>query len=479
MPDNEIIWLSATEALARFRDRSLSPVELLEALIARDEALDPSINAFSFRYFDEAMEAAKRAEARYMKGNPRRLEGVPLAVKDEQYIRGQVTTNASLLLRDKVATHTSPIVERLLRAGAVVHARTTTPEFSCISLTHSRLWGVSRNPWNLEYTPGGSSGGTAASLAAGTTTLATGSDIAGSIRIPASACGVVGFKPPYGRNPEDPPFNLDTYNHPGGLARTVADSALMQNVMSGPHPNDIATLSMRVTVNPEPADLRGWRIAFSPDLGIFEVDPEVDRNTLAMVDALRDLGAEVEEVDLGWPPEIARANWDHLYHIFGASLAVYLDDEEKAAQLCDYTRDFAERARRSQPADYLHSMEVASEMYSSLGKVLQDCRALVCPTLALPAVPAALDTVRDEVRINGVGVEPVLGWCMTWPFNMLSRCPVLSIPSGRAANGVPTGLQIVGRTYDDRTVYGIGAALEQARPWKEVHPGQAVAKGGR
>lgn len=242
MDERELCFLPAATALTQFRNAQLSPVELLNALITRSEKVEPSINAFTDRYFEDALAKAAEAEQRYAKGNPRPLEGLPIAIKDEVAVGGQRSTQGSLLLQDDVNERSGYVVERLEAAGAIIHARTATPEFCLLFQTHSRLWGVTRNPWNLEITPGGSSGGSAASLAAGTSILASGSDIGGSIRQPASMCGLVGFMPPYGRNPEEPPFNMDPYNRQGPLARTVTDCALMQNVMSGPHPRDIATV---------------------------------------------------------------------------------------------------------------------------------------------------------------------------------------------------------------------------------------------
>jgi Asp-tRNA(Asn)/Glu-tRNA(Gln) amidotransferase A subunit family amidase len=220
---DDLHYLSASEAIARFEARQLSPVELVRAVIERAERVEPKINAFTVTHFERALEQAGEAEKRYGKrgSTPRPLEGLPLAVKDESSIEGDRTTQGSLIFEGQVDTRTSLCNERLLRAGAIVHARSTAPEFSCACVTHSRLWGVTRNPWSLEHTPGGSSGGSAASLAAGSATLASGSDIAGSIRIPASCCGVVGFKPPYGRVPEESPYNFDFYCHEGPLARTV------------------------------------------------------------------------------------------------------------------------------------------------------------------------------------------------------------------------------------------------------------------
>src|SRR4051812_41720019 len=207
-------------------------------------------------------------------------------------------TQCSLLYKVLVAEHTSAFGRRHLEAGAIVHARSTAPEFSCAGFTQSRLWGVTRNPWNPEYSVGGSSGGSGAALAAGTTTLASGSDIGGSIRVPASFNGVGGFKPPYGRVAQDVPFNLDTYCPCRPMARTVADCALLENVVAGPDPSDIVSLRPKLVL-PERFDgIAGMRIAVSPDLGDWPVEEEVRANTLAVGDALRAAGATVAAVDL-------------------------------------------------------------------------------------------------------------------------------------------------------------------------------------
>ena len=457
---SELTSLSASEAVSRFEAGDLSPVELVRAVVERAEKVEPQINAFTETFFERALEQAREAEARYARGEARPLEGLPLAVKDEAAIEGERTTQGSLLRRDEVDTTTSPCIERLLDAGAIVHARTTCPEFSCATVTHSRLWGVTRNPWNLAYTPGGSSGGSAAALAAGTTALATGSDIAGSIRIPAACCGVVGFKPPYGRVPQDPPYNFDFYCHEGPLARTVRDCTRMQNVLAGPHPRDVASLRPKLEVPLEHADLRGWRVAYSMDLGYFEVDTDVVRSTEAALDVFRGLGCAVEEVALPWTDAIQVAAWTHLKHLFGTDIARELENGREL--MAPYTRAFAEEAQSTTAEAFLDATTVAGMMYPPLAAVLERCNVFVCPTNALAAVPADLDSTRAEVRINGVSVDPVLGWVMTYPFNMLSRCPVMSVPSGLADTGVPTGIQIVGRTFDDVSVFRAAAAYEEA-----------------
>src|SRR5439155_26588492 len=214
-------------------------------------------------FYDQALAAAHAAEARYVgsAASPRPLEGLPVAVKEEAPIAGHHNTLGSLPLRDVIADHTAVFAQRIIDAGGIVHARTTTPEFSCAAVTWSKLWGVTRNPWNTVYAPGGSSGGSAASLAAGSTTLATGSDIGGSIRIPASFCGVVGFKPPYGRVPEVEIFNLDHYCHEGPMARSVRDVALLQNVIAGPHPSDVASIRPKLEIPERLEPIDGMRIA--------------------------------------------------------------------------------------------------------------------------------------------------------------------------------------------------------------------------
>ena len=466
---SDLHYLSAVEAMRRFRARDLSPVELMEAVIARAEAVEPRINAFGDRFFEQALAAARQAEDRYAgRGpRPRALEGIPIAIKEETPVKGQRTTQGSLIFKDYVDTETAPVVERILQAGAIIHARSTAPEFSCAPFTHSRLWGITRNPWNLAYSPGGSSGGSGASLAAGSTTLASGSDIGGSIRIPASFCGVVGFKPPYGRVPESMPFNLDHYCHEGPLARTVADCALLENVMAGPHPHDVASLRPKLRLPAELRGIEGWRVALSPDLGGYVVDADVAANTRAAAEALREAGAIVEEVELGWDRrEIIEAGRTHFGVIFGPWVGQMLARHRD--EMTSYAIHFAEEAAAVKKEDYLRALEIEAGVYARLGDVLERYRVLICPTFAVPALEAGEEYLDQGPVVNGTALEHEYDVLMTLPFNICSRCPVMSVPSGVARNGVPTGLQIVGRTYDDVSVFRAAAAFERARPWLDV-----------
>jgi len=482
MSSDALHTMSATEARERFRERSLSPVELLDAVIARAEAVEPTVNALVHERYDEAREEAKAAERRFTtwaeKGGPepRPLEGIPVAIKEEEAVAGHPWTQGSLLYKDLIADHSSAFARRMLDAGAIVHARTTAPEFSCAGFTHSRIHGVTRNPWNPEYAVGGSSGGAGAALAAGTTTLASGSDIGGSIRLPASFNGVVGFKPPYGRVPVEAPFNLDTYCHNGPLARTVADTALYENVLAGPDPSDITTLRPKYVL-PERGfeGVEGRRIAVSTDLGSWEVDPEIRANTLACAQALRGAGAIVDEVDLVVPrDQVMRAAAIHFHLAFGAWIGA--ETGARAGEATAYAVDFARRmAEQAQGGTFLEELELEASLYAPVGALLETYDALLCPTIATRGLIAGDDYVDTTLVVDGVDVGFYFNSFLTPVFNVMSRCPVLNVPSGFADNGVPTGLQIVGRTYEDVTPFRVGAALEAVRPWPLVAPMEEVA----
>jgi aspartyl-tRNA(Asn)/glutamyl-tRNA(Gln) amidotransferase subunit A len=454
---SDLHYLPATEALKQFRTRQLSPVELMQAIIDRAEKVEPAINAFAETFYDDALTQARAAEARYAGGGEeaRPLEGLAVAVKEEAPIVGHKNTLGSLPLRDTVADHTAVFVQRILGAGGIVHARTTTPEFACAPVTWSKLWGVTRNPWNTEYSPGGSSGGSGASLAAGSTTLATGSDIGGSIRIPASFCGVVGFKPPYGRVPETEIFNLDHYCHEGPLARTVSDCALLENVIAGPDPSDVVSLRPKLVIPDRLEPIFGLRIGLSIDLGCYDVDDDVVANTRAAAARIREAGATVEEVSLPWElADINRAARIHFGMIFGPSMQDLYDRHKD--EFTSYARRFVEEANEISKEDFVKGLELEGRIYAPLGQLLEKFDVLICPTFAVPALAAEYDSVNT------------LDTLMTVPFNIASRCPVISIPSGRSRDGVPTGLSVVGRTYDDVTAFRVAAAHEKRFPWLDT-----------
>lgn len=467
---SDLAYLSAVDAAAAFRDRSLSPVELLEAVIDRASVTEPTINSLVWPRFDEAMAEARESEHRHVRGVPHGpLDGIPLAVKEEMSFTGRRCTQASLALKDEVADHTHPVGQRLIDGGAIIHARTTQPEFACAGFTWSKAFGVTRNPWNTGFDVGGSSGGAGAALASGVTTLANGSDIGGSIRIPASCCGIVGHKPTFGTWPQEPPFTLDQYSHEGPMARTVADCALFHDAIAGVHPGDNLSLRNPQRVSDVGSDVRGWKVALSIELDGWDVDPDVRANTHAVAQALRDAGAEVEEVSIGWSrEEIITAAAIHYASIFGAYIA-----EVAAAHgdvMTPYALAFAELGKSyGGHGATLQGIDLEGRVALALGTLLESYQLLLCPTLAIPALPAG-EAGLDDPRANGFATRalPAADHLMTIPFNICSRNPVMSIPSGFSRDGVPTGAQIVGRTFSDRDVYTAAFAIEQRMPFMDV-----------
>jgi Asp-tRNA(Asn)/Glu-tRNA(Gln) amidotransferase A subunit family amidase len=467
--DVDLAYLSATEAIARFKDRSLSPVELLDAVIARSEQVDPQTHSYTYTFYDQARDQARGAEAAYANDQAARpLEGIPVAIKDFHALKGEITTYGSRMFEGARSEYTVPTVERLLGAGAIMHARTRTPEFAHCGHCHSPLWGATRNPWNLAYSPGGSSGGASSAVAAGMTCLAEGTDAGGSVRIPASASGVFGYKPPFGRLPleRDHPFEMMLSYGP--ITRTVADAAVMQNVMAGTHPMDITSLPP-LTIPRDLQGIDGWRVAFSMDLGYFEIDSEVQQNTRDAIRAFEELGATVEEVDVGWNSGALDAWETYFEGLFAGLMGDALP--RWRYEMDPYLVGIIDRGMGHSAHRMYRTYLVRAEMWRALAPILDDYQILICPTLAVPSVDAEHDNGDTGFTVNGKPVQAHLGWALTYPFNLLNQLPVASVPSGFApSNGVPTGLQIIGRPFDDVGVFRAASAFESARPWRDRHP---------
>ena len=462
-PD-ELIYLTASEARLLFQSGELSPVDLMQAMIERSEAVEPQINAFCDRYFDEAMFRARKAEKRYATPSvqPGPLEGIPVAVKDDTAIQGRRSCAGSLFRRDHIDGQTHPSVERLIHSGAIVHARTTCPEFCWTWVTATRLNGITRNPWNPYYSPGGSSGGSAAALAAGSTMLATGTDSAGSIRQPAALCGIVGFKPPHGRNPQSPDVSFDVYNHIGPMARSVQDCLLMQNVMAGPHPLDHHCVSPKLQIPENPGEVSGMRIAYSMDLGCYAVSSDVRRETRKALDRLETAGARIEAVETPWAAdaiEMSGHYGDHLYSDdFDDAVSRYPD------LVCEYTPWFAGQLRRITRRQVHDAHRLAGEIWHRhFGPLLNEFDVFICPTTTSNNLPADL-LPWESVTVNGRKLSPD-ETALTILFNLYSRCPVLSVPAGFTRTGMPVGIQIIGGPYDDVPVFRVGSALERSANW--------------
>ena len=476
MASDDLCYTTATEALAKFGSGELSPVELMSAVIARSEAVNPAVNAYTYTFYERALEQAKEAEALYASGaETRPLEGVPIVIKDFHPVEGEITTFGSRMFENHVPDRSVPTVARLLEAGAIMHARTTTPEMAHAPHCRSDLWGNTRNPWNLDFGPGGSSGGAAAAVAAGMTTLADGTDGGGSIRMPAACCGHFGYKPPFGRNPIDRAYPRESLLHYGPMTRSVADGALMQNVMAGPHPDDICSIRPKLEIPDELEPIEGWKVAFSMDLGYYEIDEEVQANTREALGAFRSLGCTVEEVELGWDMSVLDAWTTHWEGLFWAA-AGHLYPRWKF-EMEGFVRRLLERGSQHSLSRFYQCNAVRGRMYETLAPILDEFDILVCPTNAIPALPADHDLENTDFRINGKTLSVAnwpgdiyVQWQLCYPFNLVPECPIAAVPSGYASSGVPTGIQIVGRTYDDVRVFRAAADYERARPWDERRP---------
>ena len=466
MSDDDFLFWPAHRLRRAFAARSLSPLEAMRAALARAEKVQARCNPITESFAESALAAAAKAEQRYAGAGapPRPFEGVGLAVKEEFALCGSRRASASLVYKERRDETTDVYIQRLLDHGCIPMFKTTTPEFCLLGSTWSRLYGTTRNPWNPSMTCGGSSGGSAVALATGMAPLATGTDIGGSIRIPAAACGVFGYKPPYGRNPELPYFNLDYYSHSGPMARSVADIVAMQNCTMGQDPSDIASLPAPPPYDTAEAGLNGLRIAFSTHLCGYEVAQDVRANLLAALDLMSQAGAQVEEVELGWPDHVPASAETYLNTLWGASFQRLAD--ESGDLLCSYSLRCAEVSRTRSIHDLVACNALAWDIYARFGPMMQRYDIFVCPTNATTEIPADYGYPNNHYGLDGAkrrGGEDHL--FLTTPFNMLSRLPVLSAPTGFGANGVPTAMQMVGSAYDDSAVFRAGLGYEALLPW--------------
>ncbi|MFF3037316.1 amidase [Arthrobacter citreus] len=467
-------YLDAVTALELFRSGTLSPVELLTAVAERAGTANQAVNAFTETLFDDAMVQAREAETAYLRGSagPRPLLGLPVATKEKHALAGRSFSQGLLAQAATVAAADHPVVERIRAAGGIMHARTTSPEFSCATVTHSPMWGVTRNPWNLDRSPGGSSGGAGAALAAGLAPLATASDIAGSTRLPAAFTGTVGYKAPYGRIPGLAPLSADWYRGDGPMARTVADTALLANVMSGRHPGDHASFGGPGTLPlgyPDAGNAAGLRVALCLRLGDYPLDTAVEANTRAVAAALQAAGAVVEEVELPWTTAGIRDTiFTHFGHILGPAMEEATAGTEDS--LAAYTRRFMADARAAaQRSTLVEGLAAEAKIQSELATAMAGFDVLLCPTSGAGSLAADADYL-DGIEVAGTRLQHYWEGHLTAPFNIANRCPVLAVPSGFGADGVPTGVQVVGHPFAEESVFRVGAAIEVLRPWAGRYP---------
>jgi Asp-tRNA(Asn)/Glu-tRNA(Gln) amidotransferase A subunit family amidase len=463
---DELAWMPATEMRAAIRERRLSPVEVTQALLDRIDRLNPALNAYTLPTHEMALAGARATEAAVMRGErlgP--LHGVPLSIKDLFDVQGLPTTKGSLIYRDRIARGYEFSVKHLLDAGAVHLGKTNTPEFGMLPTTENPLFGPTYNPWDIRRTPGGSSGGAGAAVAAGLGPIALGSDGGGSIRIPSSFCGIFGIKPTYGRVARKP-GGWSTFTHRGPMSRTVSDAALMLDVIAGHEPADPYSIADYPGSFLDEVDLgvRGLRIAWSPDLGYAPVEPEVRDICERAAKRFADLGCTVEEAS----PAIVNPNADRTFITLAAAAdAVWLGEltPEQLAQVGPTAHFFLETGSKVTGGDYVRANERRMKLWHAMQQFHETYDLLLTPTVSVTAF-----AVGEPPKLIGGQDYAPLGWSpYTAAFNLTGQ-PAASVPCGFDAQGLPVGLHIVGRAYDDSLVLRAARAFEQLQPWAQHHP---------
>lgn len=457
--------MSATELLQRYKRKTLSPVEATRAALDQIDKHNGTFNAFCLVDRDGALKSARASERRWAKGKPiGPLDGVPVGIKDLMLTKGWPT------LRGSKATdpagpwdEDAPASARLREAGAVFLGKTTTPEFGWKGVTDSALTGITRNPWNRDVTPGGSSGGASAALAALMGPIMTGSDGGGSIRIPAGFTGIYGIKPTFGRVPAHPPSPFGTVSHIGPMTRTVADAALMLTVMAQPDPRDWYALPYDGTdfTKGLGKGVKGLKIGYSPDLGYAKVDPEVAEAVAAGAKLFQRLGAKVEQVDPSGGTSVFKDSHDYFsvhWYAGAANLLARFTPEQRRA-MDPGLQEVAEAGGRYSLLDYLAAVKRREELGVAMNKFHQRYDLLLTPSLAVPAFTAGLEVPK------GSGMKRWTEWTpFSYPFNM-TRQPACSIPCGLTKAGLPVGLQLVGALNNEALVLRASRAFEEARPF--------------
>lgn len=469
--EQDLTELSAINLAKVIKEKKITVVEVIETFLTKIDKINPEINAFCTIMYEEARTAAKQADLAIEQGNSLGpLHGVPVAIKDMTPVKGVRLTLGSKLYENNIADFDSIVVERIKGAGGIIIGKTNTPEFAHKGTTDNAVFGPTLNPWDTRYIPGGSSGGSAAAVAAGLVPIAEGTDGGGSIRVPASLCGVFGFKPSFGRIPLDVfgPFNTHSpFLQFGPLSKSVEDSALLYDIMKGFSSVDPFVTEGGKDALPElEIDISELKVAYSSDFGYFEVDKEIQKACNIAVDTFKKIGCQVDEVDLNFedPVENLENTWFDLWSgIFATS---YGDlPKEKFSLLDPDVQGFIEHAKSLSIMDYLKSNDARKEAWNKIQFILDEYDVLITPTTAISAYK-----YKEGVpeTINGKEINPILGLYLTYPLNITGH-PAATAPIGLSSEGLPLGLQIIGSRLDDVKVLQVSRALEKAQPWIESY----------
>jgi aspartyl-tRNA(Asn)/glutamyl-tRNA(Gln) amidotransferase subunit A len=462
---DELNWMSAAKLVKAYRKKRLSPVDVVRACLAQIARHDLALNAMCLVDEKSALKQAKASEARWHKGAPLgAVDGVPALVKDLILVKGWPTLRGSKTVeRNQAWDQDGPSVARLREEGAILIGLTTTPEFGWKGVTDSPLTGITRNPWDTTKTPGGSSGGSAAAVAAGYAPLALGTDGGGSIRIPAGFSGIFGLKPSFGRVPAWPLSPFGTVAHTGPMTRSAEDAAIMLNVIAKPDIRDWHALPYDGRDYTKRLDkgVKDLRIAFSPALGHAEVDPEVAHAVKKAIKVLRGLGAKVDVIDPGFsdPGPVFRVLW-----WAGARALLGRLPEDKKALLDPGLADVVKQSFEITPEDYFDAVKARGALGVQMRQFMVKYDLLVTPSLPIPAFDAGKLSPEDDGTGKWVNWTP-----FSYPFN-LTQQPAASVPCGFTTSGLPIGLHVIGRMFDDGTVLRAAHADETACEWTKRRP---------
>lgn len=466
MKNLDICNMSAWDMREEIAAGRISPVEVVDAVLDRIESINQRVNAYCTVVAESAREEARKAEAAVARRDALGpLHGVPVSIKDLVFTKGIRTTGGSRLFENFVPDVDSVVVERLKGAGAIVVGKTNTPEFGWVGVTENLVFGPTCNPWDTGRTSGGSSGGAACAVALGMGPLAVGSDGGGSIRTPASFCGVFGLKPSYGRVPAAPGFPglWEGLSVTGPITRTVRDAALMMEVIAGRDDRDWSSLpDTNLSYVPLlDGDLKGARVAWSPDLGYAVVDERVLRATEAAVKVFRDLGCTVELA----APAVSSPQQYFSTQVAASNAAFPGSRLKDSPDLVDPAlARFIERSRSIPAADYVNARIALADYTVKVWAFFKEYDFLLTPVLAVP--PFEVGNYYGPREIAGREVDPLAWMPFTYPFNATGQ-PAASMPCGWTEEGLPIGLQIVGRRFDDASVLRAAAAFERAAPWAD------------
>lgn len=471
MPTESIWQMTAVAISSAVRSGEISAVEVTEAILDRIETVDPQLNAFCISMADSARATALSIDEQVSRGeDPGRLAGVPISIKDNLYIEGERTTFGSKWFEDNVTSEDTPLVARLKEAGAVLIGRTNSPEFGWKGATDNLVFGTTRNPWNTDRTPGGSSGGASAAVAAGMGPVGIGTDGGGSIRIPAAFCGLFGIKASFGRVPNYPATTVDSLRHKGPLTRTVGDAALVLDVIAGPDDRDSLSLPADTISYSEVLEegISGWKIAYSPDMGFGEVDPEVAALCAAAAERFSETGATVDTVSLDWPDPYECWNI-YFYGGIAGSLGPRLAAE--GDQLDPGLKALVDEGVKLSGGEFARAALDRFAYWQRVVALYEDYDLLVTPGTAVPPFPVGLD---NAAPMPGQEARPLLWTPFTYPFNLTGQ-PASVIPCGFTDDGLPVSLQVVGRRYDDAGVLRASRAYERIAGWADRWPELATA----